>query len=85
MDAKTTSIGRNRQIFDKILRGRWDMEKVLGSRGQNNVIINNDMHSEKIVKAIKNIPQTNFILNKHGVFKVVKKKQNYSAKVNNKL
>lgn len=83
MDNKVTSIGRNRKIFDKILRGRWDMEKVLSKSGNNAMVINNEIHSDKIVKAIKDQPQTIFNLNKHGVFSIVKKKQNYAKKVDN--
>lgn len=86
MDNKVTRIGRNKEIFAKIHRGRWDMEKVLNAR-TGGVAINNysDRGTGEIVNAIKNIPKTSFHFNKHGIFSTVTKQNNYKKKVNNKL
>lgn len=84
MDAKTTAIGRNRPIFDQILRGRVDMQKVLSGNNNYSVNMRGELGSKEIVKAIHGIPQVSYHLNKNGVFIVTKKKQNYIQKVNNK-
>ena len=85
MDHQVTKIGKNRKIFDQILRGRWDMEKMLSQRGKTEISLNGEMHSEKIVKAIKQIPQSKFSFNKKGIFTTVVEQQNYIDKVKNKL
>lgn len=82
MDHVVTGIGKNREHFDRILRGRVDLEKLLGSREQ---VVNVMMgrsggmsaeQGERMITALENQPTASYLMDERGFrTRVIRKHQ----------
>lgn len=80
-------IGRNRDILEQIHRGRMDIDQEMNKRFYHTTLIQggiDEQSVERIVRAIKSIPATEFNFDKEGIFTAYKKTDDHNKRVRNK-
>jgi hypothetical protein len=77
MPSEVVSIGQNRKLFDDIRLKRIDLQEYMNPKAPT-VVLNND--SEKVVKAIENIPGVSFNIDKNGIYTIVERKKKIENK-----
>ena len=86
MDHVVTGIGRNKEIFDWILKGRVDLAEAFNQR---NVIVNAGGASEEkmneLITTIRNKPVSSLYLSKKGVVRIVTETQRKTNRIKSKL
>lgn len=86
MDHEVTGIGRNREWFDRILKGRIDVDRLVQRHGDGPVVKvsaggTSDKQVEQIVNAVKNIPRTSVRIDRRGITMMILGQQQRESRI----